>query len=32
MGKFSYVLAGCWLVVSFGEMVKNDGLVQVGLV
>ena len=32
MGKFMFVLADCWLVISFGAWYRNDGLVRAGLV
>jgi len=32
MSKFMFVLAGCWVVISFGALYQNDGVVQAGLV
>jgi len=32
MSKFMFVLAGTWLVVSFGALYQNDGVIKAGLV
>ena len=32
MSKFMFVLAGCWVVISFGVLYQNDRAVQAGLV